>query len=199
MKITSNQEILKGIVDQDDRIHQYLYDEVLPAIISYVRKNHGTIEDAEDVFQDALIAIHARLKEGPMDLNCKFSTYLYQICKNIWLKQLQRNNLFKKKRHEINETNALYPELLSDEIIDIEAYIIFQRNVNKLNEVCREIIRLRNMKVPYKDIAENLNIASESQARKLKFNCVEKLCGLIRKDPAFIELIKKKINAKDTE
>lgn len=188
----TTEEILQGIINKDDKVHDYLFSNILPMIIHHVKSNSGTREDGEDLFQDALIALHSRVEKGPLTISCKFSTYFYEICKKMWLKKLKRRKTLRDKGIDVNETlrENIEAELETD-FWDTEEYLLYRKHLKRLNKRCREIIRLRKLNWSYKEIMNELYFTSEGQARKYSYNCNKKLTQMIRTDPVFKELTQK--------
>jgi RNA polymerase sigma factor (sigma-70 family) len=68
-----------------------LYAGCFPSIANYIRKNNGQKQDAEDIFQEAILVLLKRLEQPDSALTSSIKTYLYAISKNLWLKRLRDN------------------------------------------------------------------------------------------------------------
>jgi RNA polymerase sigma factor (sigma-70 family) len=79
---------------------RYIYRTHYPMIHTFILRNSGTGDDAIDIFQDALLVLNRNLKNGSFREQSSIKTYLYGICKNLWLKEIQR-----KKRAQIIPQN----------------------------------------------------------------------------------------------
>ena len=55
----------------------YLYEKYFPLARSFVLKNSGTYEDAEDVFQDGLIALFKKVLIEPFATELQFEDLLF--------------------------------------------------------------------------------------------------------------------------
>lgn len=84
----SDLEIIEGIRQKDSKVISYIYKSCYPTISHLIHSNAGNAEDVQDVFQDAMVVLYKKLKEDDFDLYCAFGTYLYSICKRLWLKKL---------------------------------------------------------------------------------------------------------------
>ena len=84
-------EILEGIKNCDSRVLEFVYQNYFQSIKHFVTSNNGTMDDAKDVFQDALTVIFEKIRNNNLKLNVRFSTYLFSVSKNIWLRELKRN------------------------------------------------------------------------------------------------------------
>ncbi len=165
-----------------------IYDVVFPNVIKYIRSNSGNKEDAEDVFQKALIIITTKAKVKNYEPVEKFEWYLYGICKNLWLKELSKRKKmnYKPVLHEISdEENA---KEIALEILESDRRELYLRNFNLLSENCRKILSLFLKRKKHKDIAVELGYNSETVVRQRVFKCKNKLTLMIKSDQSYKKL-----------
>ncbi|MCB0806527.1 MAG: sigma-70 family RNA polymerase sigma factor [Bacteroidales bacterium] len=187
MQEFSAENILSGIKERDTKVLNFIYDSYFQQIRAFVLNNHGTLEDAQDTYQDAVLVIYQKIVNEGLELTCSFSTYLYSVCRLIWLKQLGKRRL-----------NNLYTEdlesfvILGDDIFQeyeaVERYKLYQDHFNKLSYSCQKVLELFLAKIPLKEIARILGFKNEQYAKKRKFQCKEKLVESIKTDPRFNEI-----------
>ena len=85
-------DILKAIQENRNQgVLKELYVNVLPKVRNYILKNSGNKEDAQDVFQDAVISFMHSVKTGRFDATKDIDAYIYVIAKNIWINKIKRN------------------------------------------------------------------------------------------------------------
>lgn len=70
-----------------------------------------------------------------------------------------------------------------------ERFRLYRAKFRKLSESCRKVMSLYFQKVPMEEIAKLMGFSSEGYAKKRKYQCKEKLIGLIREDRSFNELL----------
>ncbi len=181
-------EILRGIRSNNDIILAHIYRSFFQQIKFYVNNNNGTTEDAQDVYQEALIVIYRKLITEDLKINnCSFNTYLYSVCKLLWLKQLE------KKRIKIDEY-AENEEIIDmdDDIIEVyersDRFKLFQKHFKSLQKDCQRVLTLSLEKTSLKDISKIMGYKSEKYAKKRKYQCKERLINQIKKDPKYNEL-----------
>jgi RNA polymerase sigma factor (sigma-70 family) len=63
-------------------------------ILHLVLNNNGTEEEAKDIYQEAIIVFFEKVREQTLELNCLVKTYLYSVCRRLWLKRLALKNRF---------------------------------------------------------------------------------------------------------
>jgi RNA polymerase sigma factor (sigma-70 family) len=182
------EEILDGIRQNDVEILQYVYKTFYPQVKYFIKVNSGVEDDAQDIFQEAIIIIFRKLKNEQLNISCTFNTYLYSVCKLLWLKQLEK----RKAKKELSIDKGNYIELPDDTQVMMEyseRYRLYQDYFKKLSNDCRKVLELSLQKVPLKKIAVIMGYKSEKYAKKRKFTCKEKLIENIKSDPKFKELM----------
>ncbi len=185
--MSSNQDLhLQAIQTNNTAGLRKLYQEFLPRIANFIRKNGGSNDDAKDVFQEALVIIYKKAKAPDFKLTSGFYTLLYGICRNIWGNQLQ-----KKSRSEVTLLDDYKYTLepgLEPLLEDQEKSRLFWDAFKQLGADCQNILQLFFAKVKMVKIVEQLNLSSVSYAKKRKFQCKEKLIQLVKADARFLEL-----------
>ncbi len=184
MKSYTINAILKGIRERDNKVLYYIYQESYPAIKKHIVNNSGNAHDAKDIFQDAIVIIYDKSKKNEFNLDCDFSTYLYSVCKLLWLKELKKK---KDEKTNIKELEGLlnYQDDITGSDGVSEKYAIYYKYIKKLDYDCQKVLRLFYDEVKVEEIANIMGFKNEHIARSKKFKCKEKLLKWIRKDPDF--------------
>jgi len=181
-----DQKYILAIQHNDTRGLQAIYQVFYPRIQRFIQQNGGSLADAQDIFQEALVIIFKKIKSGNFTLSSGFYTLLYGICRNLWGNQLQ-----KKSRTEVT--------LLSDYKYTIEPGFeslieaaeeqqIFWDAFKKLSTDCQQILQLFFAKVKMAKIVEEMQLSSVAYAKKRKFQCKEKLVDFVKADTRYLEL-----------
>lgn len=184
----SNEDYLIGIRQHDSYILESIFSDYLPGIEYHITSNSGTKEAAKDIFMDALEAIYRKVKAGDFELSCAFYSYLFEVCKRMWLKKLRQ------KKHQSGVTTDDWQVLtlgeFPEEVLEqTERFRLYREKFAQLGEDCRKILHwflIENKGMG--EIASLMGFKSEGYARKRKFQCKEKLTELIRNDDRFEEL-----------
>jgi len=186
----SNQDLLNGIQRNDTIILQFIYKNFYSKINFFIKKNSGDDDDANDIFQEAIIIMYRKLKANELVLDCTFETYLYSVSRFLWLKQLEKRKLEKEKikdNHEYNDD--IYDDGL-EKVVDLnERYRLFQNHFANLGKDCQKILQLYFDKVPLKNIAQIMGFKSEKYAKKRKFKCKEYLIKSIKQDLEYKKIL----------
>ena len=181
----TDEAIVEGIKLRDSSVIRFVYKEYFPTIKYLITTNSGTEIDAEDVFQDALVIIFRKTGEDGLILTSSFKTYLYSICRNLWLQRLDRKT-FSSEFLDADNLEDLQ-ETIHFEFTDTESekYKLFQQHFLRLSDDCQKILRLFLEKTSLKEIADVMGFKSEKYAKTRKFMCKEKLKNRILNDPNF--------------
>lgn len=163
-----------------------VYKDFFPRVKHFILQHSGTLEDAKDIFQEALLVIYNNVRDKDFELTCQFGTYLYAICRNIWFKQIRDKDVSIIDSNEI--AIAIDLEELEEAVVWLERYKIYRRQFLKISEKCQELLRLYLEGSDMGLIAEQLGFASVSYARKRKFKCKEQLIFKIEQDQDFKKL-----------
>ncbi|HAQ18711.1 MAG TPA: hypothetical protein DCR40_05670 [Prolixibacteraceae bacterium] len=186
----SNLDLLNGILRNDTIVLQFIYKHFYSKINFFVKKNNGDDDDANDIFQEAIIILYRKLKANDLVLDCTFETYLYSVCRFLWLKQLEKRKLEKEKikdNHEYNDD--IYDDGL-EKVVDLnDRYKLFQKHFTNLGKDCQKILQLYFDKVPLKSIAQIMGFKSEKYAKKRKFKCKEYLIKSIKQDLEYKKIL----------
>ena len=149
--------------------------------MAMVRKNNGTQDDALDIFQEGVIVLWANIREGKFEIreNAKIGSYLYALCKNIWISKIR------KRKHTQPIDNNPQMELIDDAEEMQEAYEQIQKLENllgKLGESCRKLLNLfYYQKASLKEIANQMDI-TEKTAKNNKYRCMQNLRAIYNKE-----------------
>ncbi|HEY0609441.1 MAG TPA: sigma-70 family RNA polymerase sigma factor, partial [Chitinophaga sp.] len=136
-----------------------------------IRSNGGTREDAEDIFQEALIILCRKIKTGNFILSAKLSTYLFSVCRFLWNDQQRRQKIAisdDNADHILLEDNL--PELFEQE----KKALLVEKALQALGERCKELLLLfYHTKMKLRDIAVQMGYSSENTVKNQKYKCLE--------------------------
>ena len=90
MRSIDNKIIVEGIRKQDKKILKDIYFIYFPDIKKYILDNTGSIQDAKDIFQEAIIIVYRKAKERNLIIPSSFKLYIFAVCRYIWIKQLSK-------------------------------------------------------------------------------------------------------------
>lgn len=159
----------------DEEALAILFEENRRPIYSYVIRNSGTVDDAEDMLQESLVILWERVRSGRYEYAAKLSTFIFATVKNLWSRRLA------KRRREY--PTELDPEVHSDgnpsaleSIIDSENVELVRKALRKIGEQCRKLLTLYYWEeLSMEEIAASLGFANAATAKAKKYQCKEAL------------------------
>ena len=166
----SDSDMVSEIKKGNEKALLTLYKQNLGAIKKFVLNNSGTMDEAEDVLQETLIAVWQNVAKPDFLLNVKMSTYVFSIAKNQWYKQLKKKSRFKvvdvsvTENFKADETPLLYDtKIVSD-------------YVNKLDDTCKRLLMYFYFDgLDMNTIAEQMGFANSDTVKSKKYQCFKKL------------------------
>jgi RNA polymerase sigma factor (sigma-70 family) len=187
MKTPSETKIIAGIRNHETKILEYVYQTYYPVIEGYVIHNQGTRDQAKDVFQDAMIVVYNRIKSRELELTCKFGTYLYAICKNIWVQERKKYLLHAEKlRNQPMVVND--PGPAEDPLLQKHLTQLFNKHFGNLSNDCQKILSMYFNNFSVEDIRSAMNYKDLHHAADRKYRCKKSLIKRIVNDPLFKQL-----------
>ena len=187
MKIHSENELIHGIRNHDSAVLEYVYQTYFTMIEGFVIHNHGSREQAKDVFQEAMIIVYKKIREGELELTCKFGTYLYAICKNVWLQERKKYQLHAEKlQHQplvVHDPGPDEDPLLRNHLTDL-----FNKHFSELSKDCQKILTMFFNNHTVEEIRDEMNYKDLHHAADRKYRCKKSLIKRITNDPLFKRL-----------
>lgn len=171
----NEQELLKGLAINDKRAVELIYKENYTMVQSMIINNNGSADDAKDVFQEAMIVLFEKSKAGDFELHCQIKTYVYSVCRRLWLKRLQQLNRYSTEMENLAEVVPV-EEDLEDHERKNEEFRLMEKAINALGEPCKSLIEAfyiqkRNMQ----EIAASFGYTNADNAKNQKYKCLMRL------------------------
>ena len=187
MKPPGNKDLIKGIRNHDSSILHHVYEHHYPIIEGYIVHNQGSRDEARDIFQEAMIIVYNKIRSDELELTCKFGTYLYSICKNIWIqerkKYLHRAEKLRQQPLVVNDPGPSEDPLLKKHLSDL-----FNKHFAELSNDCQKILSMYFNNFSVEDIRTAMNYKDLHHTADRKYRCKKSLMKRIAKDPLFKRL-----------
>ena len=151
-----------------------LYRENYSMVLRLVVNNNGTEQEAKDVYQEAIIHFYERLSQAEFALTCKIKTYLYAVCRKLWLQKLALRNKFVR----IDEMEQVLgaDELASDIDTREKNFTAMGNSLHQLGEPCRSILEdyyLKNLTMD--EITLKFGYTNADNTKNQKYKCLQRL------------------------
>ena len=172
---SNEQALLKGLATNDRKSIETIYRAHYSMIQTLVINNSGTSDDARDVFQEAIIVLYEKAKSGSFELHAQLKTYIYAVCRRLWLKKLTVNQRFSGDLANAPETIATDEDIALYEHRTVD-FDLMEKALQHLGEPCKAIlegyyIRKKNMT----EIAKEFGYTNADNAKNQKYKCLMRL------------------------
>lgn len=167
--------LLEGLARNETKAVETIYKENYNMVQALIINNNGSADEAKDIFQEAMIVLYERVKTGTFELNCQIRTYVYSVCRRLWLKRLQQMSRYAAP---VESLEAVVPV---DEDIDAQdqrtiEFEMLNKSIGGLGEPCKSLLEAyylqkRNMQ----DIAASFGYTNADNAKNQKYKCLMRL------------------------
>jgi RNA polymerase sigma factor (sigma-70 family) len=172
MQTIPDNTLLDNLKNEDNASFEVLYKFYFPSIDAYITQNFGSTEDAEDIFQEAIIVLLQKVRQRDFVLTSSLKTYLFAIAKNIWLKRLRDNKLipvdnFEKYQQE-SETFAFELQTEPTREEKLTSWL------TKITENCQRIlIAIFYYKEPMGSLMQKMGWKNKHTAANQQYKCIQ--------------------------
>ncbi|MCX2484341.1 RNA polymerase sigma factor [Pedobacter sp. MR2016-24] len=173
--VPTDREVVLGILNNSEDALNRLYIGYFPMVLQFILNNNGDEDDAKDVYQEAIIVLYNKIKGGNFELSSKLKTYIYSVCRRIWLKKLSQAS---KKTNNISD----FEDVIAVEV-DVEYHeekdLQFEKMgsaLTNLGEPCKTIIQdfyINNLSM--QEICEKFGYTNTDNAKTQKYKCLQRL------------------------
>jgi RNA polymerase sigma factor (sigma-70 family) len=153
-----------------------LYERAFPQVRRHVCRRGGSVQDAQDVFHDALVLLYEQAVGGTLVLTAAPSTYLVGISRNLWHHEQRR-----RARLPHEDLPDYLDQLPADATEPAESDLALLDYVEQLSEKCkRMLLAFYYFQQPLGQITTKLGYGSVRSATVQKFKCLERLRQSVR-------------------
>ncbi|HEY9170509.1 MAG TPA: RNA polymerase sigma factor [Lutibacter sp.] len=171
---------IEALLKNDSRVLSKIYMNFSHKIVSFVKKNSGNADDAQDIIQETLVTIYHQAKEKNFILTCPFDAYFFLLCKRKWLNELKKRG---NNRVTIVEEITSITEEQNQQVEETELfekkYQLFESKFKELGKKCQELLKVTFKIKSMEEVAKFLGV-SYGYARKKKSQCMGKLTQLVK-------------------
>ena len=171
----NEQALLKGLANNDSKSVDTLYKSHFPMVQHFVINNNGSFDDAMDVFQEAMITLYEKVQTDSFTLTCQIKTYLFSICKHLWLKRLQEMGRYNAPLSSEEESVSVEVDMEEFNKKDA-AFAIMDRALNSLGEPCKSLLEGYYLnKKGMQELAADFGYTNADNAKNQKYKCLMRL------------------------
>ena len=167
--------LLEGLAHGDKSSIETIYRENYVIIQSFILNNNGSVDEARDIFQEAMVVLYEKSKDKNFSLNCQIKTYVYSVCRRLWLKRLQHLNKFTLQVENVEEIIPVEDEIEEHEKRNND-FIQMEQAMGKIGEPCKSLLDAYYIqKKSMVEIAASFGYTNADNAKTQKYKCLVRL------------------------
>ncbi len=171
----SEKKLLQGLARNDKKAAETIYKDNYTMVQSMIVNNNGSIDDARDIFQEAMIVLFENSKSDTFILNCQIKTYLYSVARRLWLKRLQHLKKYSGQVENMSEVVNVEEEVEVHMQRSTDFYVMDKALMN-LGEPCKTLLEAYYMqKKSMVEIAGSFGYTNADNAKNQKYKCLMRL------------------------
>ena len=178
--VTNEQQLLQGLAQNDRLAIETIYKQHYNMVQSLILNNNGSPDDARDIFQEAMIVLYEKVKTDSFELNCLIKTYLYSVCRRLWLKRLSQLQRISPEVEKLEETVPVEEDLELHEQKNMD-FQVMERSMKHLGEPCKSLLEAYYLqKKNMVEIAASFGYTNADNAKNQKYKCLMRLKKLFK-------------------
>jgi len=173
--LEQEQILLKGLAGSDKNSIELIYRDNFSSIQSFILNNNGSVEDARDIFQEAMIVLYENAGKETFKLNCQIKTYLYSVCRRLWLKRLQQLGKYNYNLENLVDIVPVDAEIEDHEKIN-DDFNLMENAMSKIGEPCKSLLDAYYLqKKNMQELALEFGYTNADNAKTQKYKCLLRL------------------------
>jgi len=175
VNISEEKSLLEGLAREDKDSIERIYRENYNMIHTLVLNNNGSSDDAADIFQEAMIVLFEKSRSEAFELSCQLKTYIYSICRRLWLKRLHNSQRLHHNVESAEDVVSVEEDLESHEKRQNE-FQIMENAMSKIGEPCKSLLEAYYIqKKQMQQIAADFGYTNADNAKTQKYKCLVRL------------------------
>jgi RNA polymerase sigma factor (sigma-70 family) len=148
-----------------------LYKSAFPPLAKYVARMGGSVDDAKDVFQDALVIYYEKAIAGNL-IATDGKAYLLGIAKHLWFKKLKEQSNTLPLDDSMEQADEAEKQISNNKVLQF---------LETAGKRCMELLSaFYYHKLPMKDAASQFGYAGERSVTVQKYKCLEKVRDTVK-------------------
>jgi RNA polymerase sigma factor (sigma-70 family) len=167
----------------------YLKSGQRQKVINYLRSKGCRLEDAEDLYQDAIIIFERKVISGAFQRKSSISNFIFGIAKMNWLNKARKNSKTTYLDEKIGE-EVYVPE---DELVLEERRKYLDILLDMTGEKCKQILLLFRYDFSMEEIAQIMGFKDKAQSRKEKYRCIKRIRDMLESNSEIMNFIQNEL------
>ena len=168
-------ELLRGLAANDRGVIEAIYRDNYPMIQAFILNNSGNSDEARDIFQEAMIVLYEKATTEGFELNCQLRTFIYSVCRRLWLKRLQQLQRYSNLVENVEDSVPVDEDMEQHEKHNA-SFGMMEMAMSKIGEPCKSLldayyIQKKNMQ----EIAAEFGYTNADNSKTQKYKCLLRL------------------------
>ena len=173
--IDQDKHLLEGLALNDREVIEAIYRDNYPMVQALILNNSGNSDEARDIFQEAMIVVYEKAVSGSFELHCLLKTYIYSVCRRLWLKRLQQLQRYGSLIENVEETITVDEDLDMHEKHNAD-FLMMENAMSKIGEPCKSLLDAYYLqKKNMQEIAVDFGYTNADNAKTQKYKCLVRL------------------------
>jgi RNA polymerase sigma factor (sigma-70 family) len=171
----SEEQLIVALAAGNEQALGMIYKTYFPMVLHFITQNSGTEQEAKDIYQESVIVLYENLQEKDFALTCKIKTYIYSVCRRLWLKKLAQKNKYVGK---IEDFESFIPFVKDEADLEDkdEQYKAMTHAMEQLGEPCRTIMEdFFIHEFSMQQISDKMGYTNADNAKNQKYKCLLRL------------------------
>jgi len=165
-----------------DQLFEELYITAFPVVARFVRKMNGSLDDASDLFQDALVIYCEKIADPNFTTYISAEAYILGISKHLWIRKYTHDR--RRVSLDAMESSITIPNDYDPEVDSLQLLKLLATTGKK----CMELLQaFYYEKISMKTLAGKFGFGTERSATVQKYKCIEKIRETIQQQSASYE------------
>ena len=179
--LTPNDDaLIAAIRGGDERALAHLYRLHWPMVSHFVLQNSGSEDDAQDVYQEGVMVFYEKVRGGSLELSCLIKTYLYAVCRRLWLKRLTSKSRFGVRLLDDEEHAPYLNTGAEDDLLAAEEqdrrFATLGEALDRLGEPCRSLVEgFYLLDKSMQELTAAFGYTNADNAKNQKYKCLVRL------------------------
>lgn len=193
----SDDEVIRQLLrnTEADAAIRFLYRSHYEFLGRYIVGNNGSWDDAQDIFQEVMVAFINIVKAGKFRGESSIKSFLYSLNKNLWLNELKKRGRVQVREMKYDKATDKEEGAVNAALESREASGELMKVMEALGENCKKILlhyyfENRSMK----EILVLLPYENEQVVRNKKSKCLKQLEGIITSNKNLYQQLKNLFN-----
>jgi len=180
-------DAIRGSYEEREAAMRHIFKNLAwrDLVYNYLKQRDGA-QDADDVFQQAIVAFDRNIRMGRYEGNSRLKTYFLSIAKRIWWKMLRARKPQLEFKPEYEESTT---ESIEIQLIQREQKLYIAKVLSLLGDRCKKVLQLYQLDYSMEEIAKALVLSNANMAKKQAYRCRNKMKQFLENNPNWKTLI----------